>query len=51
MRWVNGIGTDDEGDVVTHEYVFDYPRMLLTVVILIAVALLVRRFVRRRRTP
>ncbi|MDO8391235.1 MAG: hypothetical protein Q7V57_12170 [Actinomycetota bacterium] len=50
MSWANGIGTDNDGHVVTHEYIFDFPRMLLTVVVFLAVVLLVRRVLRRRRS-
>lgn len=47
---IGGVKITDDGVVVTHSYSFDFPRMLLALVVIIAVGFLVRYVVRRRHS-
>jgi hypothetical protein len=47
---IGGVAVTDDGAFVTHSYSFDVPRMLLSLAVIIAVALLIRYAVRRRHS-
>lgn len=47
---IGGMEVTDDGAVVTHSYSFDFPQMLLSLAVIIAVGLLVRYAVRRRHS-